>query len=236
MPTQPANPTPRHEHNDGMLARKFGKEVSNYFAGSPLNRLAFLRAVRDFLSQAARHPSTRYLPCRDLQPLVEPNTSPGEGRLAWVGYDDIKSIVGEEPFSVDEEEMVKRFDSRSYAPQVIFLGVDEGMEGGLSYASKKNTYTGVPHFAVDVTPRKSVTEACEKLIGELEGKGRKFAQGRVMDIVATDGMVFSSHLIPDSSTDNCGLAAIYAEARQLLDWNARNPFVSIPFPHTNPQH
>lgn len=57
MPTQPANPEPAHPDVDSMLSRKFGKEVANYFSGSPLNRLAFLRADNVFLSKALKHPS-----------------------------------------------------------------------------------------------------------------------------------------------------------------------------------
>lgn len=191
MPIQPANPEPLHSHNDGMLARKFGREVANYFAGNPLNRVAFLRGDHKFLSQALHHPSTKYLPCNELQPLVETGQPAGQGSLAWVRYDDVKAIVGDDPFATTEKEQIEAFNSERYIPQMVFLGIDEAAgKGGdaLSYTTTKNTYTGVPHFAVDVTPRKSVKEACEKLIEEQQGKGRKFAGGRVMDVVASDGM------------------------------------------------
>lgn len=192
MPVQPANPEPLHTHNDGMLARKFGREVANYFAGNPLNRVAFLRGDHTFLSQALHHPSTKYLPCKELQPLVESGKPPGQGRIAWVKFDDVKPIVGDDPFAQTEKEQIEAFDSGRYIPQMIFLGIDEssGKGGdGLSYTTRKNTYTGVPHFAVDVTPRHGVTEACEKLVKEQQGKGREFAKGRVMDVVASDGTV-----------------------------------------------
>lgn len=195
MPVQPANPEPLHSHNDGMLARKFGREVANYFAGNPLNRVAFLRGDHTFLSQALHHPSTRYLPCNELQPLVETGKPAGEGRVAWLKYDDVKSIVGDDPFATTEKDQIEAYNSDRYVPQMVFLGIDEaGGKGGegLSYTTRKNTYTGVPHFAVDVTPRKSVKEACEQLIKDQEGKGRKFAGGRVMDVVASDGMFISS--------------------------------------------
>ena len=199
MPIQPANPEPLHTHNDGMLARKFGREVANYFAGNPLNRVAFLRGDHAFLSQALHHPSTKYLPCNELQPLVESGKPAGEGRIAWVKFEDgIKGIVGDDPFATTEKGQVEAFDSEAYIPQMVFLGIDEaaGKGGeGLSYTTRKNTYTGVPHFAVDVTPRKSVKEACEKLIKDLEGQGKKFAAGRVMDVVASDGKLFLSSLL-----------------------------------------
>lgn len=194
MPIQPSNPEPAHASTDSMLARKFGKEVANYFSGSPLNRVAFLRGDHTFLSQALHHPSTKYLPVQELQPLVEKETAPGQGRIAWVKYEDVKPIIGEDPFVQSEQEQIERFDSGKYVPQMIFLGIEETKKGGgeggvegLSYTTKKNTYTGVPHFAVDVTPKESVKEACEKLIKDQESRGRSFAKGRVMDVVAADG-------------------------------------------------
>ncbi|SMR59552.1 unnamed protein product [Zymoseptoria tritici ST99CH_3D1] len=205
MPIQPDNPEPAHASLDSMLSRKFGKEVANYFSGSPLNRVGFLRGDHKFLSQALRHPSTTFLLCNDLQPLVQPNTTTGAGKLAWVKYDDVKSIIGSDPFATTEKEMIEAYNSSTYVPQMVFLGIDEARKDGLAYQGK-NLYTGAPYFAVDVTPREeTLREACEGLIERLKGEGLEFSKGRVMDVVASD-------------------AAIYAEARQLLDWNLRNPF------------
>ncbi|KAK3707774.1 NADH pyrophosphatase [Vermiconidia calcicola] len=212
MPEQPANPTPAHNDLDSMLSRKFGKEVANYFSGSPLNRVGFLREDHKFLSQALQHPSTSFLVCNELQPLIdkaEKDKSPKKvgGHLKFIGFDDVKAVVGEDPYAGGEKTMVEQYDSRRYIPQMIFLGIDEKAKDGLEYQSK-NLYKGAPYFAVDVTPKEGVKEACEKLIKDLEGRGLAFSQapgGRVMDIDAQH-------------------AAIYAEARALLDWNARNPF------------
>lgn len=209
MAEQPANPEPAHHDVDSMLSRKFGKEVANYFSGNPLNRVSFLRGDHKFLSQALKHPSTSFLLCNELQPLVEPNAPAVGGRLQWVKYEDVKPIIGEDPFNLSEEQILKEYDSRDFTPQMIFLGIDEKNKEGLTYQGK-NLYTGAPFFAVDVTPQgekpKEVKEECEKLIKRLkEEKNYDFGKGRIMDIEASD-------------------AAIYAEARMLLDWNARNPF------------
>ncbi|KAH9809292.1 putative NADH pyrophosphatase, partial [Teratosphaeria destructans] len=210
MPPPPAPPPPVEDH-DAMLSRKFGREVANYFSGSPLNRLGFLRADRVFLAQALRHPSTAFLLCHHLQPLVREGAS---DRLAFVTYDDVRAVVGDDPYADTEEAAVAQYDSARYVPQMIFLGVDEREAArGLSYQGKgNNVYRGVPYFAVDVTPRSSIKDAAESLIATLKARGLTFAQGRVMDIHASD-------------------AAIYAEARQLLDWNLRNPFCA---PAANP--
>ncbi|KAK0289626.1 NADH pyrophosphatase [Friedmanniomyces endolithicus] len=224
MPVQPANPEPAPDF-DSMLSRKFGKEVANYFSGSPLNRVGFLRSDHKFLSAALRHPSTQFLLCRDLQPLVDPSNGT---KLCWVKYEDVKPVIGEDPYATTEEEMLGLYDSGRYMPQMVFLGIDEKVKEGLEYQGK-NKYRGAPYFAIDVTPKSGVKEACEKLIAELEGKDIGFAKGRVMEIEALDDLTISpSSRARASRTSQPELtplqAAIYAEARQLLDWNARNPY------------
>ena len=187
MPEQPANPEPAHDSVDSMLSRKFGKEVANYFSGSPLNRVGFLREDHKFLSSAFAHPSTSFLLCNELQPLVKKGQKVG-GTLHFVGAEEVKGIVGDDPFGRPEKENIENYDSRVYRPQMIFLGIDERSEGGLEYQGK-NRYKGAPYFAVDVTPRYGVKEACEKLIREKEEQGLGFAQGRVMDIDASHGKI-----------------------------------------------
>ena len=186
MSLHPANPTPAHHHVDSMLARKFGPEVTNYFSGSTLNRVGFLRDDHSFLSQALRHPSTHFLPCNGLQPLVHSGLPPAQGRLAFVPLADVEPIVGPDVFAKTAEEMVRDFDSAVYQPQMVFLGIDERVEQGLTYQSR-NRYTGAPFFAVDVTPRRGVKEACEQAAKKWQSDGMEFAKGRVMDVVHTDG-------------------------------------------------
>lgn len=179
----PALPAPAHPDDSSMLTAKFGREVANYFSGSPLNRVGFLRAEAGFLASAARHPTARFLPMRELQPLVEGNS------LAWTSFEDVKPVIGSDVYSLSEEETIRTFRSDKHVPQMIFLGLDESVRPSFEYraTSKKTTYSGAPRFAVDVTPRASVKEACEALAKELEGRGLKFAQGRVMDLKAPEG-------------------------------------------------
>jgi NAD+ diphosphatase len=183
MPPQPANPTPVNDR-DSMLSRKFGREIANYFSGSPVNRVGFLRGDHVFLSQALKHPSTSFLLCRDLQPLVHHSA---KDKLAYVKYDDVKPIIGEDVYQRSEDELVKQYDSGSYIPQMIFLGIDEKNPGGLGYQGK-NFYKGAPYFAVDVTPKnEGIQEKAEELIGKVGERGYEFAKGRVMELVAADG-------------------------------------------------
>jgi len=170
-----------------MLSRKFGREIANYFSGSPLNRVGFLRGDHSFLSQALKHPTTGFLVCNELQPLIKKEDQGKiDGKLAWVKYEDVQPVIGEDPYANDEKKMVDMFNSEKISPQMIFLGIDEKVKDGLSYKGK-NQYTGRPFFAVDVTPKGSVKEECEQLIQRLGDKGMEFAKGRVMELEAGDG-------------------------------------------------
>ncbi|CAO2647374.1 Nn.00g082960.m01.CDS01 [Neocucurbitaria sp. VM-36] len=194
---QPELPEPAHPTVDSMLSRKFGKEVANYFSGSPLNRVSFLRPDHAFLSAALHHPSTTFLLFNKLEPLLKSSSE-----LAQKKFDDVKPVIGNNPFEQTEEETIAQYNSSLYLPQIIFLGLDERKEGFIY----KEHYKGQPWFAVDVTPKETVQAEAEKLIERLKGEGLDFSKGRV-------------HLSLPAQE-----AAIYAEARHLLDWNARNPF------------
>ncbi|CAN9082360.1 unnamed protein product [Alternaria alternata] len=197
MPPQPALPEPAHPEVDSMLSRRFGKEVANYFSGSPLNRVGFLRPDHQFLSSALHHPSTTFLLFKDLEPLTKSGTE-----LARCSFSDVKPVIGDNPFEKSEEEVIAQYNSSLYVPQIIFLGLDEKKEG-FTY---KEHYKGQPWFAVDVTPKESVKEKAEGVLEKLTSTGLEFSKGRMnLNLQAEE-------------------AAIYAEARHLLDWNARNPF------------
>lgn len=183
---------------DSMLSRKFGKEVANYFSGSPLNRVSFLRTDHPFLSLALKHPSTSFLLFKNMEPLVKSST-----QLTYVSYKDVQPIIGEDPYAKSEEDLIKEYNSATYIPQLVFLGLDERKKESFQY---KNHYQGAPFFALDITPKGPITSAAETLISNMESKGCSFLPGRMhLSLPATE-------------------AAIYAASRHLLDWNARNPF------------
>ncbi|KAI4937598.1 hypothetical protein J4E85_000033 [Alternaria conjuncta] len=197
MPPQPALPEPAHPEVDSMLSRRFGKEVANYFSGSPLNRVGFLRPDHQFLSSALNHPSTTFLLFNKLEPLTKSGSE-----LARCTFADVKPLIGENPFEKSEEEVIAQYNSSLYVPQIIFLGLDERKDG-FKY---KEHYKGQPWFAVDVTPKDSVKEKAEELLERMTSTGLEFSKGRMnLSLQAEE-------------------AAIYAEARHLLDWNERNPF------------
>lgn len=98
----------------------------------------------------------------------------------------MQPIIGDDPFATSEEDLIREYNSHKYIPQIIFLGLDErglnekkNWKNGKEGFVYKEHYKGQPWFAVDVTPKESVTEAAEKLIKECEGKGLTFSKGRM---------------------------------------------------------
>jgi len=195
---RPDLPESHYPNEDSMLSRKFGREIANYFSGSPLNRVSFLRVDHTFLSTAFTHPSTSFLIFNKLNPLTK---NPSE--LAYASYDEIKTLTGEDPYKKAEEELIKEYNSSTYIPQLVFLGLDSRRSDGLVY---REVYKGAPIFALDVTPKNHLKEDAENLILQFEAKGFKFAEGRL------------------NLNLKAGQAAMYAEGRHMLDWNSRNPF------------
>ena len=216
--TQTVLPEPAFPKLDSMLSRKFGKEVANYFsgtdgqvrsfstpciislttsAGSPLNRVSFLRTNHAFLSAALKHPTTSFLLFENLNPLAK-----DPSHLEYVSYADVVPLIDEDPYSKTEDQLISEYNSTITIPQLLFLGLDERNKQGLTY----NIYTGSPYFALDVTPKGTISSQAESLIQKMRSRGLEFLKGRIQaSLPAQD-------------------AAIYAQGRALLDWNARNPF------------
>ena len=162
-----------------------------------MNRVSFLRTDHSFLSAALKHPSSSFLLFNNLAPLAKDPT-----KLEHVPYKDVQPIIGDNPYAKLEKDLVAEYNSSVTVPQLLFLGIDESQKSGFNW----NIYQGSPYFALDVTPKGSIASAAEKLISSLKARGLQFLEGRM------------------HTSLNAPQAAIYAEARSLLDWNARNPF------------
>ncbi|KAI1645359.1 NUDIX hydrolase domain-like protein [Daldinia loculata] len=182
--------------DDSMLSRKFGREVANYFSGSPLNRISFLRTDYGFLRAAFAHPSAAFLLLDNLSPLAKDHAN-----LSYVARDVVVPLTGEEPFKESEQEQLKDFNSAITQPVVLFLGIDE-KKPDFQYRD----YKGKPYFAVDVTPKGTIEAKAKSIVDIVKANGVSFIDGRRL------------------LTLNAPDAAIFAEARALLDWNSRNPF------------
>jgi NAD+ diphosphatase len=179
QPDQPDLPDPAHADLDSMLSRKFGREVANYFSGSPLNRVSFLRADHSFISKALTHPSTSFLLLNDLAPLTS-----DPAHLAYAKHEDIRKLIGDNPFEKTEEEVIKSYNSSVTLPLVLFLGLDEKTKDGFEHG----IYSGRPYFAIDVTPRGTVEKEAQSVIEEMKKRGLVFAEGRLnMTLTAPEG-------------------------------------------------
>lgn len=110
--------------------------------------------------------------------------SPSE--LAQKKFEDVKPVIGNNPFERPEEDTIAQYNSSLYLPQIIFLGLDERKEGFVY----KEHYKGQPWFAVDVTPKESVQEEAEKLVEKLKSEGLDFSKGRMhLSLPAQEGML-----------------------------------------------
>lgn len=173
MPITPDLPLLPEE--DSMLSRKFGREIANYFSGSPLNRLSFLRGDREFLRSAFSHPSTGFLLLKDLAPLVQQHD---DAQLAFANTADVTPLTGQDPFAKTEEEQIRDYNSEEAHPVILFLGIDDkeslparpAPEGPFTYKEFK----GSPYFAIDVTPRGKDAEVASRVIEAVKQKGLVF--------------------------------------------------------------
>lgn len=162
-----------------------------------MNRVSFLRTDHDFLSAALKHPSTLFLLFNDLSPLAK---SPEE--LEYATYQDVQPLIGDNPYAKGEEKLLSEYNSTITIPQLLFLGLDEPKKADFEY----KIYRGTPYFALDVTPKGTISAEAKKLGESMKSRGLKFVEGRMHMSLPADQ------------------AAIYAQARALLDWNARNSF------------
>ena len=160
--------------------------------------MSFLRSDHKFLTQALHHPTSSFLLFNNLNPLTH-----NAGKLAISKFQDIQPLIGDNPFNKTEDQMIEEYNSMVTNPQMVFLGLDEKNAEGLVY---KDAYKGAPFWAVDITPKGSHEAKAAQIVKELEGRGLSFYEARmILTLPAQE-------------------AAIYAQARAMLDWNARNPF------------
>lgn len=154
--------------------------LSSLSIGSPLNRVSFLRTEHPFLSAALRHPSTSFLLFNNLNPLAKDHT-----KLAYASFQDVRSLIGDDPYGKGEDELTAEYNSTKSIPQLVFLGLDERLKDGLQW----NIYSGAPYFALDVTPKGSVEDEANSVIKAMQSRGLVFAEGRMhMSLPATEGI------------------------------------------------
>jgi NAD+ diphosphatase len=194
--------------------------------GSPLNRLSWLRSSQAVLNAIIVSPATRWLLFNGGQPLISAQTGSHKHILAYLPTDDIKPLLGPEPFfgQGKEEGESAPIDvsvleaSRHRATPVVFLGLQKSQMGSAN-ALPSSDFTdpktavanldGTPFFSMDVADfdKDKVNEVLKNSSLTQNGENLMFSEPRV---VMNNLDAFN--------------AAIFAEARSMVDWNQRNKF------------
>lgn len=201
--------------------------IRHFLGGSPLNRLGWLRSSSKFLNMAIYSLNTRWTVFQGGKPLVSKRKDSGSNinSLALLSSVQLKSMLGEElvfgqgerPGESSESATAGNIDTsvlescRLRGPPVVFLGLEEH-EGVQALPSSEfrtperpEDISGVPHFSVDLygIPDDEIAKLLEE--------------------AAEDNTVLTFDE-PRSAAQKFSMveAAIFAEARSMLDWNTRN--------------
>lgn len=200
----------------------------NFLGGSPLNRLSWLRTSQVFVDAILRSPSTRWVLFNAGNPLVLSfQDQPKLLSLARLTTVDIKPLLGPEPYlgqGENDGDIASHSEStlevaRLRGPKIVFLGLEEprgttALLPSSDFSAKKEApeaiaerITGTPYFSLDVSDVES--SALDTVL-------------RQSQLVKGDGQVRFSEPRAAMSSMNWFDAAVFAEARSMVDWNSRN--------------
>ena len=230
----------------------------NFLSGNPLNRASWLRSSPAILNRTAHSPHTRWLLFNAGDPLVRTSTGQlallsasvlrpifgwragtatgeggdgdgnddgdgGDGGLKEGGMDESR-VFGQVYVPPAErkgrrggDEFAEMMTARvTSAPAVVFLGVRESPSLDPPAVQVQVQVgagvTGVPYFALDVAGTGKEQDILGlPLDGDGDGSGMAWGPARFV----------SARFTRED-------AAIFGEARSMLDWNARNKVRSFP--------
>lgn len=197
----------------------------HYFAGSPLNRLAWLRTSPAFLSAVVRSPETRWVLFNEGKPLLSTPPS-GTAALARLSTQDVSPLLGPKPYFSQAQlpgetapEDVKELQAaRLHGPPIVFLGLHETVEGAQAlpssdFSAKQDAAAvvarirGTPYFSLDVSDIEpaNVSQVLQGSEAGRAGVKLEFVDGRAA-----------------MSLINQFDSGVFSVARTLVDWTARN--------------
>lgn len=177
-------------------------------------------------------PQTRWVLFNAGQPLVRSTAAVRTRSLAQLPTSEIKALLGPSPvfgqgkdpgdalqhFKEDGDPVAALEASRLHGPLIVFLGLhepdsDQGQSAlpSSEFSAKvdpklaASNISGTPYFALDVTEtgEKAIHDLLENSKGD--GETLEFAEPRG---AASEFSAFE--------------AAVFAEARSMVDWNDRN--------------
>lgn len=201
----------------------------NFFGGSPLNRLSWLRTSPNFLNAIALRPTTRWLLFQSGQPLLLSEPITRKRSLARLSTADVRPLLGSEPFfsqgQVEGEhapsDVLVLESARLRGPPLVFLGLHEPQAvGGEADALPSSEFsaksdaetvianlTGTPYFSLDVTHVEQTVLDKTLLASEPAKAGAELTFFEPRGAMAYMD-AFES--------------AVFAEARSLVNWNGEN--------------
>ena len=206
----------------------------NFYAGSKLNRLSWLRTSTDFLNDTITSPDARFLPLKHLDPLVH---SEG-GQLATLSWDQVKHTVlesvrlcggdgsrvfGPAVYAIQARDQASKEFTRAtdgigpHNLALVFLGVDEtdisktSLPGELAKRDA-SAPAGTPYFAISLTYTPPGYE------------GEPLPTAKLLESLEQSGQYDFIDLRASSAASRWPMhdAAIVAQAKSLLDWNERH--------------
>ncbi|KAI6037569.1 NUDIX hydrolase domain-like protein [Pisolithus marmoratus] len=195
-------------------------------SGSPLNRLSWLRPSQSFLNAVITSPATRWVLFNDGLPLIATHVISQKRTLALLPTDDVRSLLGIEPYfgqgqfegEASHSDAPVLEAARLHGARVVFLGLKEAdplTSAALPSSDFKDPQAtvanmeGTPFFTIDVA--------------DLE-------DSLVMSAVQTsrrvDSYITLNFMDPKTAMTSLDVftAAVFAEARSMIDWNRRNKF------------
>lgn len=207
----------------------------NFYGGSPLNRLSWLRTSQAFLNTIVALPSAKWLLWNAGQPL----TSTGSGKPApiFLSIDDVAPLLGPAPYfgqgqepgsHIVEHGAGEEHTDADHSPtaaarhlgvRVVFLGLFEKRAEDSTTALPTSELSnpqealkkldGTPYCALDVMDLEYTPEQMQAFLDGTtpgrEGTQLAWAEPRAL-----------------MSSLDASLAAIFANARSMTDWNQRN--------------
>ena len=203
-----------------------GNSFVNFLGGSPLNRLSWLRPSQAVLNAIIVAPATRWLLLNGGQPLITTQPDSRRRALAYLSTDDVRPFLGPEPFFGQGQEEGEDAPlgvsvleaSRHRGTPILFLGLQEPQSGSTNalpssdFTDPKSAVanlSGTPFFSMNVANFEEI-----KIDSVLKSSS-----------LARNGetLTFSE---PRAAMNNLDAfhAAVFAEARSMVDWNERNKF------------
>lgn len=190
----------------------------NFLSGSPLNRLSWLRESAVFLNAAVESPRTRWLLFQLGQPLIS------NGAPAQLPTSSVLSLLGPKPFFGQGENAGDTADpsvsvlhsARHRGPPIVFLGLEE----------EEDTVSALPSSDFTVKDGEKLPDIKGTSFFALDVSG--IAQEELDEVVRAAGQAAGSEykfVEPRNGTRSYTFfdAAVFGEARSMLDWNSRNP-------------